>query len=184
MPIRVLLAPWWLRMAYTSAVVILVVFVGVWFARLQGPDIGLPVLGIALIVIGCLVVAALLTAAAGQMRQKYVEALDPVTPAERNQAIHASLKGPIPEDPRVRQAAANVARVSLSLLQRNRVMEIVGYGVMAVVFPANVVIALVDDSPAKAVFWGVLFVILVVGVVQQRSRRRLLQTRAQQLATA
>lgn len=181
-PIRILLAPWWVRMFYTSVIVAVCVFAGLAVARSENRDMRLPALGIALIVIACLVVASLLTAAAGQSRDKYVEALGPVlTPDERNDAIRAAWRGPIPDNPRVRDAAGRLALLYSSALQRRRGLEITGYVLMAIVFPLNVATALADDKPVRAVLFAILGALVVGGAVWQRSQMRRARDRASRL---
>jgi uncharacterized membrane protein len=180
-----LLAPWWVRMAYTFVVVAALALGGVWFARLEGATTSLPWQGVALILLVCLAIAALLVALSNQTRPRYVEALEPVTTAaERTEAIRAARRGPIPENPRVRDAARRLAVLYSAPPGRNRRLTIVGYVAMAIVFPLNVVTALVDDKPVRAALFAVLGLIVVWGAVQERRTLRRAKDRVRQLAAA
>jgi hypothetical protein len=185
MPIRMLLAPWWIRMAYVSAVVIAFAFGGVWVARLDNPSMDLPSSGIALIVVGCLTLAALMTALSNQTRARYVSALEPVgTAHERAEAIRAARSSPTPENPRVREAAQRLALLYSQAPGRNRRLTIVGYVAMAILIPLNLSTALADDRPARAVLFAVAGVFLGWAVILERIRLRRARTRASALLNA
>ncbi|WP_375488943.1 hypothetical protein [uncultured Mycobacterium sp.] len=133
--IRMLLRPWWVRWLYHAVWALATGFAAVALIQYQSGTMPnpfrLPLPGIAIIAIGCLGVAGLFAAVTGQYRNKYLEALRAtVTPAERSQAITAAWRGPVPDNPRVREAAGRLAWLRYSAYRKNRWMFRVLYPVM------------------------------------------------------
>jgi hypothetical protein len=170
-----MLAPWWLRMAVTFAFVVVCMAAGVVVARLEddGPA-HLPVLGVVLMVLVSLMLAALIVALMARTGDQYREALGALTPGERNEAIRAAWRGPVPDDLRVREAAGRLARLQGSAYSKNRALTLVGYAVMALVFPLNIILAVGEHNSAKALLFSILGVIFVCGAARSWvSQRRL-----------
>jgi hypothetical protein len=124
MGIRLLLQPWWVRTAYVTLWMIVGAFGMVALEGYQhgnASPISVSVPGIVVIVVGCVCVAGLIAAVLGQQRARYLQALQSTsTPAERSQAIAAVRRGPVPGNPRVRDAAVQLVRLQLLAYNKNR----------------------------------------------------------------
>jgi hypothetical protein len=125
MGIRLFLQPWWIRTLYSALWCLASAFAAVALIRYQdsiNPNpFSLPVLGIVLIALACVCLAGLLAAVGGQRRNRYHQALQATsTPVERSQAIAAVWRGPVPDNPRVRDVAGQLAWLQLSAYRKNR----------------------------------------------------------------
>jgi hypothetical protein len=173
-------------MAVTSAFVVACMAAGVVAARIdEAEPAHLPVLGVVMIVLASLVLAALIVALMGRTGDQYRDAVGPLdTPDERNAAIRAAWRGPVPDDPRVREAAGRLARLQCSMYSKNRGLTFVGYAVMAVVFPANVILAVGEHNSAKALLFSILGLMVVCGAMRSWWLQRRLCTRVDLLTGA
>jgi hypothetical protein len=167
--IRLMVRPWWVGTT-VFALWSLVCIVGVVAYERAGDGadpnpLTLPAFAIALIVVAGLGFGTLLFALSAPQRRRNLDALrDTHTPQERSQAVTAAYRGAIPDDPRVRAAAARVAWVHLSAYRKSPSTYRVIYPLLAAVWIVLFVLTFADHSHqmwmdgAQAVLWSGLAV--------------------------
>jgi hypothetical protein len=176
--IRVLLQSWWVRTVYLALWCVAGAFGMIALFRYQdgiSPDpFSLPVPGIVIIAVACVGLAGLLAAVFEQQRNRYHQVLQATTtPAERSQAIAAVWRGPVPDNPRVRDAAGQLAWLQLSGYRKNRKASWIIYPLVVVTW----LLGGLDEwsehdyrrAIVSAVFAG-LFLVLFAWLVLARRR--------------
>jgi hypothetical protein len=97
--------------------------------------LGLPVPAIAVVGVTCVGLAGLVAAVGEQRRDRDRQAQQATsTPAESSQAITAIWRGPIPDDPRVRHAAGQLAWQQLSAYHKNRLAYWLSYPLLVLIW--------------------------------------------------
>ncbi|MGO9506971.1 MAG: hypothetical protein ACLPXZ_06350 [Mycobacterium sp.] len=134
---RILLKPWWVR-AQVSAGVFAVVVAAGWCARGLPPDPHESWLFTLAKHTASIVIFGLLAAAfTSNLHNVFTNALAGLDPAQRSAAVDASLRGPVPEDARVRDAAIRVAGCRIYSARSWRVMLVLIIVVAAVPLAAG-----------------------------------------------
>jgi hypothetical protein len=178
MGIRLLLQPWWVRALYMGLWCVASALATVALIRYQhggNPNpLDLPVPGFVIIMVACLGLAGLLAAVGAQQRERYRQALQATsTPAERSQAITAVRRGPIPDNPRVRDAARQLAWLQLSAYRKNQKTSWIVYPLVVVVWLFGAVTEWFErdfhQAISSLIFAG-MFLVLLAWVVLRRRR--------------
>jgi Flp pilus assembly protein TadB len=176
--IRLLMQPWWVRTIAATAILSACVFVGAAILWFRGDGLDLPVVGTLLIVLGCLVVGGLAGAVVGHHRDLYMAALEVTsTPAERSEAIGSVWRGPIPENPRAREAAGRLTWIHLALHDKNRSAILVLYPLLAALWLFLAVTAGVHHEPGRALWNAIVAGVWVYALVWTLLTERRLRNR-------
>lgn len=159
-------------------------FAGLAVQRVRGHGFDIPPLGVVLIAAGCLVVAALIAIAWGQERDRYLDALSVTTSkTERMQAIAAVRRGPAPDNPRVREAAARMAQIQLGAIRGTRIF-VVTFSILVAIWVFQAVLAALDNRPGEALLDAGFAALFAFALVSAPWTRRRLQARVETLRSA
>jgi hypothetical protein len=119
--------------------------------------LSLPVPAIAFIAMACAGLAAVLAAVGEQRRNRNRLALQTTsTPAESSQAISAMWRGPVPDNPRVRYAAGQLAWLQLSTYRKNRLAYWVSYPLLVLIWLWSAIDNWVDHESDRAIVSAIL----------------------------
>jgi hypothetical protein len=117
----------------------------------------LPVPTIAIIALSCVGLASLLAAVGEQRRNRFRQALHATsTPLESSQAITAIWRGPVPDNPRVRDAAGQLAWLQLSAYRKNRLAHWLSYPLLVLIWLWSAVDNWVDHESDRAIVSAIL----------------------------
>ncbi|PEG37749.1 hypothetical protein CQY20_14885 [Mycolicibacterium agri] len=176
-----MLLPWWARTVCATGLTWLVAFAGLAVQHARGHGFGIPPLGFVLIGAGCLIVAALIAIAWGQDRDRYLDALSVTTSkTERMQAIAAVRRGPVPENPRVREAAARMAQIQLGAIRGTRIATVT-FSLLVAIWLFQGVLAALDHRPGEALLNAGIAALFAFALVSAPWTRRRLQARVETL---
>jgi hypothetical protein len=121
----------------------------------------------------------------GRQRDLYLDALAVTsTSAERSEAIGSVWRGPIPENPRVREAARRIAEIQLDLHNKNRSMVLIVYPLLAVFSLFLTVTALVDHELGRALWNAAIAGLWAYAAVWTLVTERRVRNRIDNLGTA
>jgi hypothetical protein len=151
----------WVRAIYLALWALATAFAVITVIRYQqsiDPNpLSLPVPAIATIAVACVGLAGLLAAVREQRRNRYRQALQATsTPAESSQAITAIWRGPVPENPRVRHAAGQLAWLQLSAYRNNRLVYWLSYPLLVLIWLWSAVDSWVDHESDRAIVAAIL----------------------------
>ena len=155
-------APWWALALVIGATVALVRFVG--SLVLLGDPV--PEAAISGVVGGALIGLVLGPVLAGQNRRAR-EALGTDDPVVLRRALRTARRGPVPEDPLLREQARRTALVLLDNIRRQRRWTLPVLGL------AGVLLAVVAVLSESLVGWALLAVVLLVALLPLVLARRL-----------
>lgn len=185
--VRVLLQPWWVRTTYLALCSVATGLAAIALFRYQdsiNPNpLSLPVPGIAIIALACVSLAGLVAAVSEQRCIRYRQALQATgTPPERSQAITAVWRGPVPVNPRVRDAAGQLAWLQLSRYRKNRLAYSIVFPLLALMHLLSAVDSWFDHASHRAVVSAIFAVGLLSTFAWVWFARRRLRARVALLA--
>jgi hypothetical protein len=153
--------PRWARTVYLALLFVPTGFTAIALIRyrqsIDPNPFNLPVPTIAIIAVTCMGLARLLAAVGEQRRNRYHQALQATsTPAESSQAITAIWRGPVPDNPRVRHAAGQLAWLQLSAYRKNRLAYWLSYPLLVLIWLWSAVDNWVDHESDRAIVSAML----------------------------
>jgi hypothetical protein len=177
----------WVRTVYLALWTFATAFAVIALIRYQqGIDpnpLSLPVPAIATIGVACVGLTGLFAALGEHRRNRYRQALQATsTAAESSEAVTAVWHGPVPDDPRVRDAAGQLARLKLSAYRKNRLAYWLSYPLLVLIWLWSAVDNWVDHEPDRAITSAILAGGLLVMSAWLWIARRRLEARVALLA--
>jgi hypothetical protein len=172
-------SPRWMRTVYLALWSLAIGFAAIALVRFQQSSdpnpFSLPVPAIATIAMACVGLAGLLATLGEQRRNRYRQALQATsTPAESSQAIAAIWRGPVPDNPRVRHAAGQLAWMQLSAYRKNRLVYWLSYPLLLLIWLWSAVDNWVEHEADRAIVSTIFAAgLLVMSTWLWLARRRL-----------